>query len=130
MFREYYSHMNKIVNVFNLGRLDYQSCFKIQKHLVDQSLKSLNSNPDDPVTNSLLLVEHSPVYTVGIRRRNYPEEELVKLRNLGAQVVQTDRGGLITFHGPGQLVAYPILYLKNFNPSVKWYNSCSTKITK
>jgi lipoate-protein ligase B len=43
------------------------------------------------------------------------------LKNLGADFVKTNRGGLITFHGPGQLVAYPIINLKNFKQGVRWY---------
>lgn len=115
--------MNRLVDVFNLGRLDYRSALRVQKHLLAESLASLQQSPSSqkPVKNTLLLVEHDPVYTVGLRRKDYPAAELDKLRALGtAQVEQTDRGGLITFHGPGQLVAYPIFCLKNFNPSVKW----------
>jgi lipoyl(octanoyl) transferase len=51
----------------------------------------------------------------------YKESELEKLKSLGASVEYSNRGGLITFHGHGQLVAYPILNLKNYSPSIKWY---------
>jgi len=62
--------------------------------------------------HTLLLLEHPPVYTLGKRGGTEfllrSEEELLRV---GAEVVPTDRGGLITFHGPGQLVGYPILHL-------------------
>lgn len=45
----------------------------------------------------------------------------MRLRNLGAEFRKTNRGGLITFHGPGQLVAYPVINLKHFKTSVRWY---------
>ncbi|CAG9772945.1 unnamed protein product [Ceutorhynchus assimilis] len=48
-------------------------------------------------------------------------EKLVKTWKVGAEFYKTNRGGLITFHGPGQLVVYPILNLKHFKPSIKWY---------
>lgn len=115
--------MNRLVDVFHLGRLDYRSALRVQKHFLAESLANLQQKPEQqqPVKNTLLLVEHEPVYTVGLRRKDYPQAELDKLRALGtARVEPTDRGGLITFHGPGQLVAYPIFYLKNFTPSVKW----------
>lgn len=84
------------------------------------------------ISNSLLLVEHEPVYTVGLRAQQYDQSYVVKLKsrlaehNLEADFVYTNRGGLITFHGPGQLVAYPIIYLGDFpktipNKSVKEY---------
>lgn len=103
------------VRLYNLGRLEYKKCLGIQKHLVNELL---NNKGQD----SLILVEHSPVYTIGIRRQKYPKEELDRLRAV-AQVESTDRGGLITFHGPGQLVAYPILNLKHphLKASLKWY---------
>ncbi|RNA41584.1 lipoyltransferase mitochondrial [Brachionus plicatilis] len=108
--------MKKLVRVINLGRMEYNKCLKIQQHILAENLSSPNSN-------SLILVEHDPVYTVGLRKQTYSKEYLENLAKLGAQVTKTDRGGLITFHGPGQLVAYPILNLINFEPSLKWYVS-------
>lgn len=49
------------------------------------------------------------------------QEDQTKLKSLGAEYFRTDRGGLVTFHGPGQLTAYPILNLRHYKPSVKWY---------
>ncbi|XP_068122687.1 octanoyl-[acyl-carrier-protein]:protein N-octanoyltransferase LIPT2, mitochondrial [Hyperolius riggenbachi] len=69
----------------------------------------------------LLLLEHRPVYTVGIRRAGYPEEEEARLRALGADYQLTDRGGLITFHGPGQLLCYPVLSLRRLRRSLRSY---------
>ena len=93
------------------------------------------------------MVEHDPVYTTGMRTKVhnftffidviitnilevYSVEEEARLKALGADFVRTNRGGLITFHGPGQLVAYPILDLKKIAPKesrrkamlgMKWY---------
>lgn len=108
--------MNRLVRVINVGRLDYDKCLKIQQHYLAQNLNK-------PDSNTLILVEHEPVYTIGLRKQAYSDDYLEKLKKLGAQVTKTDRGGLITFHGPGQLVAYPILNLKNFEPSLRWYVS-------
>lgn len=66
-------------------------------------------------------MEYNPLYTVGIRNRGYTEDDISALKETGAEFYKTNRGGLITFHGPGQLVAYPILNLRNFQPSVRWY---------
>jgi lipoate-protein ligase B len=103
------------IQLYNLGRLDYRRCFNIQKYLLNEKLN------DAQAADSILLVEHEPTYTIGIRRNLYKPEDLERLRSLNAHVEMTDRGGLITFHGPGQLVAYPILNLKNYTPSLKWY---------
>ncbi|XP_076323829.1 lipoyl(octanoyl) transferase 2 [Tachypleus tridentatus] len=115
-----------IVVLKNLGYLAYQQALTIQKKLVQQLHETLAPQKIplcDYRHNFLLLVEHEPVYTVGIRSSTYTASEEQKLRALGADFVKTNRGGLITFHGPGQLVAYPILYLGDFNPkkSMKWY---------
>lgn len=111
--------MQKLIRVLNVGKLDYLKCLNVQKYLLNQHLEH-----NDKASDYLILVEHTPVYTVGIRRSNYPKSYLDELKSkTNAQVVETDRGGLITFHGPGQLVAYPILNLKRHQPSLKWYVS-------
>lgn len=117
-----------LIEVYNLGRLNYKNTYQIQKYFVDKLLKNADtiaskSNTSLRTPDVLLLVEHDPVYTVGIRRTLYKEAELDKLKQLNASVERTNRGGLITFHGPGQLVAYPIMNLKFYKPSVKWYVS-------
>ncbi|XP_054154481.1 putative lipoyltransferase 2, mitochondrial isoform X2 [Oppia nitens] len=84
----------------------------------------LNKGINSVTDNTLILVEHKPVYTIGIRSKPYEDPLLERrLRTLGADFVHTNRGGLITFHGLGQLVAYPILYLPSFdlNNSIKCY---------
>ncbi|TAM84586.1 MAG: lipoyl(octanoyl) transferase LipB [Acidobacteria bacterium] len=74
------------------------------------------------ITDTLLLLEHNPVYTLG---RNANRENILfsreRLRGLGAEVFETDRGGDVTFHGPGQLVGYPILDLTRHRRDLAWY---------
>jgi len=112
-----------VVQVLNLGVTKYVTALQVQNKLVEQIQK--NSGSD-----TLVIVEHPPVYTTGMRTKEYSAEEEKRLLNLGADFVRTNRGGLITFHGPGQLVAYPILNLRNFAPKaatrksllgMKWY---------
>lgn len=72
--------------------------------------------------NALLLVEHEPVITLG---RNFQPTSLLHARErisaIGVDIVDVDRGGDATYHGPGQLVAYPILDLNQWTPSIRWY---------
>ena len=72
--------------------------------------------------NALFIVEHNPVITLG---RNFKPSSLLQQREryaqLGIDVCEADRGGDVTYHGPGQLVAYPILNLNQWTPSIKWY---------
>lgn len=72
--------------------------------------------------NALFVVEHQPVITLG---RNFQPSSLLRSREhierLGISVCEVDRGGDATYHGPGQLVAYPILDLNQWKPSIKWY---------
>jgi lipoyl(octanoyl) transferase len=83
------------VDVRRLGTVDYQTAWQLQRELADARVAG---GPD-----TLLLLEHPSVYTAG--RRTLPEERPVD----GTAVVDTDRGGKITWHGPGQLVGYPII---------------------
>ncbi|XP_068910720.1 octanoyl-[acyl-carrier-protein]:protein N-octanoyltransferase LIPT2, mitochondrial [Tenebrio molitor] len=107
--------MNKLVKVWQIGRLSYRKSLELQKHLV----RLHHENKE--LSNTLVCLEHPPVYTTGIRTGQYPEQVAKNLEQLGAEFYRTNRGGLITFHGPGQLVVYPILNLKDFKPSMRWY---------
>lgn len=118
--------MTRIVRVLKAGKLSYASGLKLQSALSDL-MKTNASCDNENVSGYLILIEHNPVYTIGIRSREYDEHIADRLRGLGAEFYATNRGGLITFHGPGQLVSYPILDLKNFVPSVRWYVSSLEK---
>ncbi|TRW88225.1 lipoyl(octanoyl) transferase LipB [Mycolicibacterium sp. 018/SC-01/001] len=85
------------VIVRRLGTVDYQAAWDLQREIV---AARVDGGPDE-----LLLLQHPPVYTAG--RRTLPEERPAD----GTPVVDTDRGGKITWHGPGQLVGYPIIGL-------------------
>ncbi len=85
------------VVVRRLGRVDYQTAWDLQREIV---AARVDGGPDE-----LLLLQHPSVYTAG--RRTLPEERPAD----GTPVVDTDRGGKITWHGPGQLVGYPIVGL-------------------
>ncbi len=95
----------KICIYCRMGRVDYMQAWELQKKLADLVAAG---GPD-----TLLLLEHPPTYTLGCRRGEsnmlVPRDRLV---SLGAAVINTDRGGDITFHGPGQLVGYPIVNLE------------------
>lgn len=107
---------SRLVKLLKLGKVRYDPCFKLQNQL-SESLKTIKNNE----CGYLIIVEHEPVYTIGIRQQDYDSLMENNLTKLGAEFKRTNRGGLITFHGPGQLVAYPILNLKYFKRSVRWY---------
>lgn len=88
----------QMLTVRDLGMADYQTVWNLQKHYVAQ--RHANA-----IADTLLLVEHEPVYTVG---RAYQTSHLLA----DVPVIEVERGGDITYHGPGQLVAYPIVHLK------------------
>ena len=85
------------IDVRQLDTVEYRTAWQLQRDLADARMAG---GPD-----MLLLLEHAPVYTAG--RRTEPHERPVD----GTPVVDTDRGGKITWHGPGQLVGYPIIGL-------------------
>ena len=102
----------------NLGRINYKEGLATMKNLTKLHMKSTDSNLQAP--NTLLICEHFPVYTTGIRDKSV--KDIDYLERLGAEFQYTNRGGLITFHGPGQLMCYPILNLKHFTKNVQCYN--------
>ena len=98
-------------SVKNLGKRNYQEVWDLQKNL--QS-KRINGE----IVDTLLLVEHEPVYTLG---KNADENHLLQHHPKDISVFHIERGGDITFHGPGQLVGYPIIDLHNYKLSISWY---------
>ena len=96
--------MGSEVKVEWLGRIPYEEGLRIQEEIVAAKSGDL-SEPD-----RLLLLEHEPVYTIG---RSPDQSSLGRLEELPFRVIQTNRGGKATFHGPGQLVGYPILDLRS-----------------
>lgn len=101
--------------VGRLGRLKYSDGLRLQRDLVERRKQR-------QAADILLLLEHDPVITRG---RNSRFENLLSSPELlareGIDLVQTNRGGDITFHGPGQLVGYPILALDQIRKDVVWY---------
>ena len=100
----------------NLGLVPYQAAWDLQKFLVDQK----KTDPRSP--EFLILLEHPPVLTLG--RWGRTENVLIdhdRLRRLGIDLVRCERGGQVTYHGPGQLVGYPVLNLKSLRLGVRDY---------
>ncbi|MEG6616723.1 lipoyl(octanoyl) transferase LipB [Peptococcaceae bacterium 1198_IL3148] len=98
-----------------LGETDYQQALNMQMQL-------LALRQQGQVGDIMLLLQHPPTLTMGMRENRYnilvPEEQL---KAQGASIYKINRGGDVTYHGPGQIVGYPILDLKNHGKSVKGY---------
>ena len=103
---------NQNINYFYLGRRSYKSAWKLQKEI-----HLLVKNCEIPST--VLFLEHDNVYTLG---KNADKNYLLS-KYPDVDVIETDRGGQITYHGPGQLVGYPIINLNNYNKSISWFVS-------
>ena len=117
---------NNRVELRNLGLIDYKEAWDYQENLFNQIVlakQRKRASKSDVVTpNFLLFCEHPHVYTIGKSGKENNlliNEEMLKSR--GASLYKINRGGDITYHGPGQSVAYPILDLDNFKLSIKSY---------
>lgn len=117
---------NKKVIFEDLGLMDYKACWDYQEKLfnstVQQKINNRNNQTELETTNHLLFVEHPHVYTLG---KSGDENNLLvnetALKEKEASYFKINRGGDITYHGPGQLVAYPILDLDNFFTDIHKY---------
>ena len=120
------------MNVYcrDLGQMDYKACWDLQQSLFDvltagktnRTAAPESATPSSEEAGTILLVEHPPVYTLG--KSGHAENLLVgreALEAMGAQFFHIDRGGDITFHGPGQLVCYPILDLERLGIGLRAY---------
>lgn len=106
----------KILRFVDLGKQpSYRAIWELQKKLQRQRI-------DQQIPDTLLFVEHQPVYTIGKNgTENHVIASAAKLEEDGIEVVHVDRGGDVTYHGPGQLVGYPILDLRDHQKSISWY---------
>ena len=107
--------LRREVAVYDLGTTSYEEVHRLQQRL--QMQRREGSGQD-----TLLLTEHRPVFTLG---RSHPEPDLRvaadTVHQYGIEIVQTERGGDITYHGPGQIVGYPILKLSRYGGDVLRY---------
>lgn len=118
--------MNKHVQLEDLGRKDYKATWDYQealfKSIVDAKIKNRREGLGFPTKNYFLFVEHPHVYTLGKSGdlSNLLIDE-AQLAEKGATFYKVNRGGDITYHGPGQIVGYPILDLDNFFTDIHKY---------
>ncbi|SDY58948.1 lipoyl(octanoyl) transferase LipB [Tindallia californiensis] len=105
-----------MIKTADLGVMDYEEAFEIQKKINRQ----LQMNREIP--GYLFFVEHPPVFTLG---RNRKEEDFLfsvdYVKNQGFQVFESNRGGNVTYHGPGQIVGYLLVNMEHFKKDVQWF---------
>jgi len=118
--------VNKQIKVQDLGHKDYKETWDYQERLfktiIDQKIKNRREEANLATSNHFLFVEHPHVFTLG-KSGDY-ENLLVselELSKKNAQFYKINRGGDITYHGPGQIVGYPILDLENFFTDIHKY---------
>ncbi len=107
--------MNELIKVLRFGIVDYRNAYELQKKLLQEKIEGSNSD-------YLILLQHNPVITIGRSGNNkniLVPESLLKSR--GIELFEIERGGDVTYHGPGQITGYPILDLRNYKKDVHWY---------
>ncbi len=103
------------MKVIDLGLTDYSNCYRLQKRL-------LNDIKNNGAEDNIITTEHRPVITIGrtgSRNNILVSQEFLEGR--GVEVIEVDRGGDITYHGPGQIVMYPIIDLKKHGRDIHKY---------
>ncbi len=105
--------MFEVINVIDLGRRDYKETWDIQKSLHKQRINR-------EISDTLILVEHNPVVTIGKSGKDVNIKVPIDfLKAKGIELYHIERGGDVTFHGPGQLVGYPIFDIKKGLAGIK-----------
>ena len=100
-----------IIEILDLGVSPYKEVWDLQKELVKK-------RQNGQINDTLILVEHEPVYTLG---KNADKNHILQHPPKDVKTYHIERGGDVTYHGPGQLVGYPILDLHNYKKSISWY---------
>ena len=103
--------VNTKIDIQDLGKLLYKKTWNYQKEL-------LKKRSNNEINDTLILVEHEPVFTLG---KNADENHILQNCPDKIKTYHIERGGDVTYHGPGQLVGYPILDLRNYKKSISWY---------
>ena len=103
--------VNTQIDIQDLGKLLYKKTWNYQKEL-------LKKRSNNEINDTLILVEHEPVFTLG---KNADENHILQNCPDNIKTYHIERGGDVTYHGPGQLVGYPILDLRNYKKSISWY---------
>lgn len=102
------------------GLITYEDAWKQQTELFDEVIRAKIAG--EPYINHLIICEHPHVYTLG---KSGKEQNMLigeeRLKQIGASLYHIDRGGDITYHGPGQIVSYPIFNLEDYNLGLKEY---------
>jgi lipoyl(octanoyl) transferase len=117
--------MNQVI-FKDLGSMDYKEAWDYQNELfqgiIDIKLANRNRDVKQSTPNYFLFTEHPPVYTLG---KSGDLSNLLlneaQLKQKGISFFKSNRGGDITFHGPEQIVGYPIIDLEEFKPDIRWY---------
>jgi lipoyl(octanoyl) transferase len=112
----------KQIQLIETGLSGYDDIYHLQKQLFQEVSENRSAH-------YLILTQHRPVITIG--QKSNPAHVLVQekfLKEQGVELFHTDRGGDVTFHGPGQLVGYPILNLLEFKQDVNWYLRCLEEV--
>ena len=100
-----------IIDILDLGVSPFKEVWDLQKELVKK-------RQNGQIKDTLILAEHEPVYTLG---KNANENHILQNSPRDVKTYQIERGGDVTYHGPGQLVGYPIIDLHNYNKSISCY---------
>ena len=99
------------IKVMDLGHSSYEKVWDLQKKMQNQRINS-------KINDTLIFVEHEPVYTLG---KNANKNHVLQNIDPDIKIYHIERGGDVTYHGPGQLVVYPIIDLSNYKKSISWY---------